>query len=69
MLAHGKAIGCEEAWVGTEPDNLPARGLYEQRRKRMPKPSRSSCILRADGEAEVERRTLILQEHLRPERG
>jgi ribosomal protein S18 acetylase RimI-like enzyme len=32
MLAHGKAIGCEEAWVGTEPDNLPARGLYEQRR-------------------------------------
>ena len=34
MFAHGKAIGCEEAWVGTEPDNLPARGLYEQRRKR-----------------------------------
>ena len=33
MLAHGRAIGCEEAWVGTEPDNLPARGLYEQRRK------------------------------------
>ena len=33
MLAHGKAIGCEEAWVGTEPDNLPARGLYEQRRQ------------------------------------
>jgi ribosomal protein S18 acetylase RimI-like enzyme len=32
MLAHGKAIGCEEAWVGTEPENLPARGLYEQRR-------------------------------------
>ena len=32
MLAHGKAIGCEEAWVGTEPDNLPARGLYKQRR-------------------------------------
>ena len=29
MLAHGKAIGCEEAWVGTEPDNLPARALYE----------------------------------------
>ena len=28
-LAHGKAIGCEEAWVGTEPDNLPARALYE----------------------------------------
>ena len=33
MLDHGKAIGCEEAWVGTEPDNLPARGLYEQRRR------------------------------------
>jgi ribosomal protein S18 acetylase RimI-like enzyme len=33
MLAHGKAIGCEEAWVGTEPDNLPARGLYERRRQ------------------------------------
>jgi ribosomal protein S18 acetylase RimI-like enzyme len=33
MLAHGKAIGCEEAWVGTEPDNLPARALYEQRRQ------------------------------------
>jgi ribosomal protein S18 acetylase RimI-like enzyme len=34
MFRHGKAIGCEEAWVGTEPDNLPARGLYEQRRAR-----------------------------------
>jgi ribosomal protein S18 acetylase RimI-like enzyme len=33
MLAHGKAIGCEEAWVGTEPDNLPAHALYEQRRQ------------------------------------
>ena len=33
MLAHGKAIGCEEAWVGTESDNLPARGLYERRRQ------------------------------------
>jgi ribosomal protein S18 acetylase RimI-like enzyme len=33
MLEHGKAIGCEEAWVGTEPDNLPARGLYERRRQ------------------------------------
>ena len=32
-LDHGKAIGCEEAWVGTEPENLPARGLYEQRRR------------------------------------
>jgi len=33
MLAHGKAIGCEEAWVGTEPDNLPARSLYERQRQ------------------------------------
>jgi ribosomal protein S18 acetylase RimI-like enzyme len=30
MFGHGKAIGCEEAWVGTEPDNLPARRLYER---------------------------------------
>lgn len=29
MLARGKALGCEEAWVGTERDNIPARGLYE----------------------------------------
>jgi ribosomal protein S18 acetylase RimI-like enzyme len=33
MFAHGKAIGCEEAWVGSEPDNLAARSLYEQRRR------------------------------------
>jgi aminoglycoside 6'-N-acetyltransferase I len=31
MLALGRALGCEEAWVGTEPDNLPARGLYGAR--------------------------------------
>ena len=31
MLALGKALGCEEAWVGTEPDNDPARRLYESR--------------------------------------
>jgi ribosomal protein S18 acetylase RimI-like enzyme len=31
MLALGKALGCEEAWVGTEHDNHPARGLYEDR--------------------------------------
>ncbi len=30
MLAIGKELGCGEAWVGTEPDNLPARGLYER---------------------------------------
>jgi ribosomal protein S18 acetylase RimI-like enzyme len=29
MLALGKALRCEESWVGTEPDNVPARGLYE----------------------------------------
>ncbi len=29
MLALGKAKGCEEVWVGTEPDNVAARGLYE----------------------------------------
>jgi ribosomal protein S18 acetylase RimI-like enzyme len=29
MLALGKNLGCEEAWVGTEPDNAPARALYE----------------------------------------
>jgi ribosomal protein S18 acetylase RimI-like enzyme len=31
MLALGSALGCEEAWVGTENDNQPARGLYESR--------------------------------------
>lgn len=30
MFACGRALGCEEAWVGTEPDNLPARRLYER---------------------------------------
>ena len=29
LLAHARAIGCAEAWVGTEPDNTAARGLYE----------------------------------------
>ena len=29
MLALGRSLGCEEAWVGTEPDNEAARGLYE----------------------------------------
>jgi ribosomal protein S18 acetylase RimI-like enzyme len=31
MLAIGKAEGCEEAWVGTEHDNVAARRLYESR--------------------------------------
>jgi ribosomal protein S18 acetylase RimI-like enzyme len=29
MLAHGRALGCTEAWLGTEETNLPARRLYE----------------------------------------
>ena len=29
MFALGKSLGCEEAWVGTEPDNGPALGLYD----------------------------------------
>jgi aminoglycoside 6'-N-acetyltransferase I len=29
LLAIGRALGCAEAWVGTETDNLPARRLYE----------------------------------------
>jgi aminoglycoside 6'-N-acetyltransferase I len=31
MFAWGRELGCEEAWVGTEPDNVPARALYESR--------------------------------------
>ena len=30
MLAHGRRLGCTEAWVGTENDNAAARGLYEK---------------------------------------
>ena len=30
MLAHGRSIGCTEAWVGTEVDNVTARSLYER---------------------------------------
>jgi aminoglycoside 6'-N-acetyltransferase I len=30
MLDHGRALGCTEAWVGTEPDNVAARALYER---------------------------------------
>lgn len=29
MLDHGRALGCKEAWLGTEDDNVAARGLYE----------------------------------------
>ena len=31
MLALGRELGCEEAWLGTEPDNVAARALYERR--------------------------------------
>lgn len=30
MFAWGRELGCEEAWVGTELDNEPARALYER---------------------------------------
>ncbi|ESW80361.1 MULTISPECIES: GNAT family N-acetyltransferase [unclassified Mesorhizobium] len=33
MFALGREQGCGEAWVGTEPDNVPARALYESRRE------------------------------------
>ena len=28
LFAHGRALGCTEAWLGTEPDNARARRLY-----------------------------------------
>ncbi len=28
VLAHGRALGCTEAWLGTEETNEPARALY-----------------------------------------
>ena len=31
MFALGRELGCEEAWVGTEPNNAAARSLYESR--------------------------------------
>ncbi|TPL38801.1 GNAT family N-acetyltransferase [Mesorhizobium sp. B2-4-6] len=33
MFEIGHEHGCEEAWVGTEPDNEPARALYETRKE------------------------------------
>ncbi|WP_404925646.1 GNAT family N-acetyltransferase [Mesorhizobium sp. ORM16] len=33
MFAIGRENGCEEAWVGTEPDNRAARALYESRKE------------------------------------
>jgi ribosomal protein S18 acetylase RimI-like enzyme len=29
ILAHGRTLGCTEAWLGTEEANAAARGLYE----------------------------------------
>ena len=29
MFELGRSLGCAEAWVGTEQDNLPATTLYE----------------------------------------
>lgn len=29
MLRHARTLGCTEAWVGTENENVEARGLYE----------------------------------------
>ena len=37
MFALARSLGCAEAWVGTEADNLPATGLYESR-KASPEP-------------------------------
>jgi aminoglycoside 6'-N-acetyltransferase I len=34
MFALGREQGCREAWVGTEPDNVAARALYESRSER-----------------------------------
>lgn len=33
MFALGCEHGCEEAWLGTEPDNVAARALYESRKE------------------------------------
>jgi ribosomal protein S18 acetylase RimI-like enzyme len=30
-FALGREVGCAEAWLGTEPDNLPAQMLYRRR--------------------------------------
>ena len=29
LLAHGRTLGCTGAWLGTEPDNVAARRLYQ----------------------------------------
>jgi len=30
LIAHGRAIGCDGIWLGTEPDNIAARGFYQR---------------------------------------
>jgi aminoglycoside 6'-N-acetyltransferase I len=30
ILAHGRTLGCTEAWLGTEETNEPARRLYNR---------------------------------------
>jgi ribosomal protein S18 acetylase RimI-like enzyme len=37
MFALGRSLGCVEAWVGTESDNIPAAAFYEAR-KALPEP-------------------------------
>jgi len=32
LLRRGQSLGCTEAWLGTEHDNVPARALYESLR-------------------------------------
>jgi ribosomal protein S18 acetylase RimI-like enzyme len=36
MIRWGRELGCEEAWVGTEPDNAPARALYQRHAEATP---------------------------------
>jgi ribosomal protein S18 acetylase RimI-like enzyme len=36
MLVWGRERGCEEAWLGTEPENVAARGLYAKFAKAEP---------------------------------
>ena len=34
MFAWGRELGCEDAWLGTELDNVEANGLYEKIKRR-----------------------------------
>lgn len=42
MFAIGREHGCEEAWVGTEPDNLPARARSMMHGRNLTEPPRTS---------------------------